>query len=34
MIGYFDKKAESLDTHLNHKSLKSFEKSDNNEKNQ
>jgi hypothetical protein len=34
MTGYFDKKAESLSTHLNHESLKSFENSDNSEKNQ
>lgn len=34
MTGYFDKKAESLDTHLNHKSLREFESGDNSEKNQ
>lgn len=33
MTGYFDKKAERLDTHLNHKSLKEFESGDNSEKN-
>jgi len=34
MSGYFDKKAGSLSTHLNHKSLKLFESGDNDEKNQ
>lgn len=34
MSGYFDRKAESLSTHLNHKSLKSFESGDNDEKSQ